>query len=278
MRWLLSLSILLTFGLANTPPAAAQSDPCEREAVIQSFARAVTEDTLEAWHGSYATGDCPSQIKIGARMLLAAYMTMNVSVIPFEVPPGSGQLNPIFGWQPGQSDDNAYTLLIEPGALAMISGWGNAQWDNEDSAPLITYAITGDFETQIRLDVSEASGNHVAALGVRSASDNLTWIRVARRNDTRPKDIALQTNSEKQGVTITTVPFAEAMVYFKIIRQGSTFSFFYSTDGGSWQALKEGFAFPMPDDVEIFFTYYLTPPPPVGDLRALFSDFSVVPH
>jgi hypothetical protein len=277
----LALSIVWIPGVT---PAQEPDASCERDAVIQSFAEAASKHNVEVWARLYETSNCPSQINNGVRALLAAYMMMEIDIIPFEVPAGSGQLNPVLGWHPGSSEGNAYNLSIEPGALALISGVNLEQWEMQNEAPLISYAVEGDFEAQITLDaievpaLSRAGGNYFMALGARSASDPLNWIRIARRKTHETTDVAAQSNSRRQGTTITSVPFTEDFVFFKVVRQDGLFSLSYSADGINWTALQEGYSFALPDEVEIFIVYGLAWPPPVNaaDLRVYFYDFSVI--
>jgi hypothetical protein len=127
----------------------------------------------------YAEGDCPASIRLGARTLASAYISMRTEVIPFAAPDDPEALNPIFGWQPGSSTASTYDLAIEPGVLTLIAGPGTNQWDNTDSGPLIAYPFEGDFEARVEV-AFEPSGSEykLAGLGVRSVNEHTTWLRV----------------------------------------------------------------------------------------------------
>ena len=193
-------------------------------------------------------------------------------IIAFGSPGNPALLNPAFGWQPGNSSINAYSLTSQSNTLTLVTDGHTDQWDDLDTQPVIFYPITGNFETQVKVAFSPIWGHEFAALGVRSAQDHLTWLRLGTGgipDQLIGLDVDIQGNAGK----IRTSPYPNNTVYFKIERQGSAFNFYYGPDGINWNALQKDYVAAMPGSLEIFLTVGSWGD---GGVSAEFSDFTVL--
>jgi len=200
-------------------------------------------------------------------------------IIPFGSSSDPNLLNTVFGWQPGNSPTNAYDLASSPNGLTLTANGHTDQWAELDSQPVISYPLEGNFETQVKLVFNPMWGHELAALGVRSAQDHHTWLRlgsvyaVFSQGSGPEQHIVLDIDGQGKGNKIKTSPYAENTVYLKIERRGSVFDFYYSSDGDNWTALQTGYIADMPANVEVFLTVGSWGD---GGTSAKFYDFKVL--
>jgi len=193
-------------------------------------------------------------------------------IIPFGSSDNPSLLNTAFGWQPGNSPLNAYDLASDPNALTLITDGHTDQWAELDTHPVIFHPVEGNFETQVKVVFNPIWGHQFAALGVRSAQDHLTWVRLGT-GGIPEQLITLDIDEQGKAGKIRTSPYPDNTVYFKIERQGSVFDFFYGPDGVSWIALQRGYVAEMPANVEIFLTVGSWGD---GGISAEFHEFTVL--
>lgn len=188
--------------------------------------------------------------------------------VTFASPDDPNALNSVFGWQPGGSEASTYDLSMHPGELTLIAGPRTDLWSNTNTAPLVAYPYTGDFEAQVKVVFTpEGSNWKIAGLGVRSVQNPLNWIRIT-------KGLHQEINvASGGGRNLNYTSYSNDTVYLRIKRQGPLFTLSYSSNGINWIDLQKDYVFEMSDDVEIFLTVYST-----SNEGAIvqFSDFSVV--
>lgn len=177
--------------------------------------------------------------------------------IPFRSPDNPDTLNPVFGWQPGNSEGNFYTFQSDPYGVTIHAEKGTDQWATVDSAPLFYYPIEGNFETQVLVIPGEPWYQTFAVLGVRSTFDHNTWLRIGSvdavfSGSQLERRIVLDTDNAGAGSKLKTVPYPEWTIYLKLIRQGDEFSFYYGSDGNTWTPLLTNYKAEMPMKVEIY--------------------------
>ncbi len=198
-------------------------------------------------------------------------------IIPFSVSDNPEALNPVFGWQPGGSQANAYDLTMNPGALTLIAGSGTVQWENRDTAPLVAYPVEGNFEAQVKVVFSPVKDYQYAGIGIRSTQSHNSWLRIARSADSHVGGQSIYIIGDQQGraLRLSSSPYTDDTVWFKVERRGSLFTLSYSTNGNNWIALEKDFVFEMSVDTEIFLIVFSTP----SDKGAVaqFYDFKVFP-
>jgi hypothetical protein len=100
---------------------------------------------------------------------------------------------------------------------------------------------------------SPSRGHEFAALGVRSAQDHLSWLRLGI-GGIPEQLVGLDIDEQGRAGKVKTSPYPDNTVYFKIERQGSLFDFFYGSDDVNWTPLQRGYVAEMPETVEIFLT------------------------
>lgn len=192
--------------------------------------------------------------------------------IPFDTSDNAAALNPIFGWQPGESPASSFNLTSNPGKLTIVAGPKTEQWGRNNSAPIVSMPIEGDFEVSVKVEIMPETEIQAAGLGVMSAEDQTTWLRLER---TFYKSIHRATfNATKRGDNIAGAgtAYPDDSVYFWIKRNGSVFSASYSTNNTNWVVVVDEKVFEMPEKVNIYLYTYST-----KDLGvvAKFSDFRV---
>jgi hypothetical protein len=174
-------------------------------------------------------------------------------IIPFGSFGHPGVLNGVFGWQQGNSAINAYEVGSQSNALTLITDGHTDQWADLDTQPVISYPIEGNFETQVKVVFSPSRGHEFAALGVRSAQDHLTWLRLGI-GGIPEQLVALDIDEQGHAGKVKTSPYPDNTVYFKIERQGSVFDFSYGPDDVNWIPLQRGYVSEMLGTMEIFLT------------------------
>lgn len=173
-------------------------------------------------------------------------------VIPFASPNDPGLLNSVYGWQQGNSPDNAYAL-IGNNEITLISDGNVDQWDENESAPLILFPIERDYEAQVKVEFSERSGGEFSGFGVRSIQDHKTWIRIVTIfNSDDGHMIALDVTKQGDSRKETSHSYYSDTVYLKMQRRGQNFDFEYSAVGSNWITLEENYSMAMPSEVDIF--------------------------
>ncbi len=197
-------------------------------------------------------------------------------VIPFGSATNPYQLNPVFRWRQGGSTYSNASLSRVSSAVIITGGPNADSWADKDQMPLLLYSISGDFDAQVKMDFSPKMCNTYAAMGVRSATDNLTWIRFLRGciNSPAVGSIAIDLdNHGAPGRAIGPINFNfPNPAYLRIQRRGgSSFTCSYGPNGNDWTRLSD-FSFQMPTSVEIFLTATS-----YGDTsaQAYFDDFRV---
>ena len=181
-----------------------------------------------------------------------------LGVVPFVSPNNPELLNPVFGWQAGDSPTNNYDLVSFPNALTLTAAGRMDQWAGKDSAPLIFYPVIGNFETQVKVVSNPIRGSEFAALGVRSSSDRNTWLRlgsvygVPSAGSKPERRVVIDIDKAGIGNQISFARYPTETVYLKIQRDGQAFNFLYSSDGDTWVILRQNYVSELPTDVVIF--------------------------
>ncbi|MBN1286092.1 MAG: DUF1349 domain-containing protein [Anaerolineae bacterium] len=237
-------------------PAGAvyAQDDCTADGVVASFADAVASGTVEDWARGYDEGDCPANIKVGARTLAMAHITLSAEAIPFAAPTDPATLNPAFEADSGGVVENTYSLDPETGALTIAAGPKTNIWGN--TASLVTYPLTGDFEAVVNVAFDPVIGavHKVAGLCVRPAGNPATWLRISMNNG---EQIFFKASVNGEDVATKEIGYSERTAFLKIERSADLFTLLYSMDGSNWTRLQTYYQ-EMPDAVEVFFVVYAT--------------------
>ena len=232
----------------------AQPLPCSPNEVAAGFAQAVQAATLETWATSYAQSNCPARIKNGASAMTAGYLAMAATVIPFANPSDPSALNPVFGWQPGGAIGNGYDLTLYPGELSLIADANSYP----PSSPMLIYPFQGNFQVSVKLDFqTDGPGDQGAGIGVRAAQDQSIGDWVSMMSFFGRAGLKIWSGFH-QGQELSSVNYANSIVYLRITKNGTLFSAEYSTDGTNWVTLVNNSVISLPDNVEIFLYAYST--------------------
>lgn len=184
-----------------------------------------------------------------------------------------GRLNENMGWYPGNSTSSS--IEQKDNSLTIISGPGTNLWDSTNTSPRVELLATGDLVTQVKLDFTPSERYQAAGIGLRSSTDSRDWI-FFRRSSAGANDqklvVARTLDNRSEGVT--SVAYAGTTVYLQIARSEPLISFYYSSDGISWEPLIEDFVMGFPDDNWLFLSAYST----TGNgIQATFSDLTLSP-
>lgn len=194
-------------------------------------------------------------------------------VILFLSPDDPEALNEVFGWQPGGSEANSYDLTLNPGALTLVGGPNTDQWRTTNSAPVVTFPITGDFLAEVKVVFAPDENWQGAGIGVRDIG-NPTWLRIARQYN-NGNTVWVTGADDGSELRLAEAEYIANTVWLRVQRRGSVYTFSYSTNGSNWIDLEKDLVFELPDEVEIFLLTYSTAN---TGIVAQFSDFRVVPQ
>ena len=191
--------------------------------------------------------------------------------VSFSSPDNPSTLNPALTWYQGGSTASSYDLELNPGWFSIISGREVDQVNTINSAPLILYKYSGNFEAKVKMEfVSTVCCQH-AGIGVRSVEDPTTWLRIAKHENN-----GMRAAANEAGIVewLDYAPYSNSVIYYKIERNGSFFNMSYSNDDIRWTTLEKNFAMKMPREVEI---YLMVLSVHNGEgILAKFSDFTVI--
>jgi transcriptional regulator with XRE-family HTH domain/regulation of enolase protein 1 (concanavalin A-like superfamily) len=194
-----------------------------------------------------------------------------VERVPFISPSGSGDLNPSFRWEPGQSPDSRYELT-PTGMLKITAGAYTDRHNLDDSAPLVIYPFDGNFEVRIQVKFSSTTSFQRAGIGIRSASNKYTYFRINLLENGLVEASANQLQHGKQVLFL--LKYKNDTIHFKIKKQGKYFSPFYSCNGIDWLKPTEDCSLEMPTKVEIFIDVFSAHNS--NKAAAEFSDFLIM--
>ena len=258
---LIGVAISLQDSPGLTPPPTATPDNPPEPAPSQIIPTTVLPDHTPTDVPTYTPPQAPTDTAIPSPTASpTSTPEPGPEIIPFGAPGNPGSLNRVFAWQPGNSSTNAYSLTASPNSLALIANGRTDQWAELDSQPVIFYPLEGDFEAQVKVVFNPMWGHELAALGVRSAHDHLTWLRlggvyaVFSPGGEAEQHIVLDIDHQGQGGKIKTSPYSANTFYLKIKRQGSRFDFLYSSNAVNWTPLQAGYVAELPASVEVFLT------------------------
>lgn len=194
-------------------------------------------------------------------------------LISFSLPTDAENLNPVFGWQPGGSAASSFRLSSEQKTIRIVAGANTQQWENVDTAPIITYRHSGNFESQIKIEVNPISSFQFAGLGIRDINTNNTWLRIVRQSGDDRQYISVTGTKAGESFIYNGAPYSSNEVHFRIAREDAVFTLSYSANGNNWIDLQNEIVFEMSDDIEI---YLITASTYEGEgLIALFSELRV---
>ena len=258
--------------ISQDPPAGTTLEPCQGDVVVVVSLGAVRKPTETPRPTDIPASPTP----IPTETPLPPTPTPYSGPIPFASPSDSNALNPIFGWQPGSSEASSYDLTLNESMLTLIAGPRTDQWGPTNTAPLVAYPISGNFEAQVKAIFSPVQDPQLAGLGVRSAQDQNTWLRITRTFDhATGQSVSIIGAQQGHGLRLNATPYSDDTVYLKIARRGSLFTLSYSTNDQNWIDLQKDYVFEMASDVELFITVFSVNP---HGITAQFSDFIVEPR
>ena len=238
--------------------------PQEVTRVVEVEVTRIVTATPDENTGSVATTDTPE-----AEVVTSS----DEGLISFSSPEDPETLNELLGWQLGGSEANSYDLTLNPGALTLVGGPRTDQWSGTDSAPVISYPITGDFLAEVKVIFAPDENWQAAGIGVREIG-NPTWLRIARQyNNGNTVWVTAEDNGSE--MRLAEVEYIDDTVWLRIQRRGSIYNLSYSTNGTNWVDVERNLVFELSDDVELFLVTYSTTN--TGAV-AEFSDFRVTPQ
>ncbi len=159
--------------------------------------------------------------------------------IPLFDPQNTTELNPVFGWHPGESTASSYNFTIEPGKLTLVAGGQTNQWKRENSQPMLILPVSGNFTAQARVDVSGQESYQIAGIGIKSKDDITTWARIHSGYNT---DRGVYSNSTNAGEYVGNSSghlYSDSIVYLRVRRQGPIVRTSYSHNGINWVELQD---------------------------------------
>jgi regulation of enolase protein 1 (concanavalin A-like superfamily) len=169
--------------------------------------------------------------------------------VPFGSTSNPDELNPALKWWKGESKDSDYK--VGERSLTVTSGAWTNQVSEVNTAPMVTYPITGDFTAQVMM-VFDPSDGQYAGLGVKSIENDTTWLRITRARDGSGDDVVFSTNDQGNFDYVNHTSYSQDVIHLRIERKGKVFNLFYSPDGNYWSNLGET-KFSLSNQAEVYF-------------------------
>jgi regulation of enolase protein 1 (concanavalin A-like superfamily) len=206
----------------------------------------------------------------------AATAAPSDNLIPFFDSASPGQLDPRWLWLPGSSPVSA----IQPGSdlyeLTILAGADTDQWQQNNTAPLLTLPVEGSFSAVVRVAFSPVVTVQHAGIGLRSSEQDDSWIRITRTYHEQIdgfNGVFLMENRQGTSERLASAPFTETSFFLRIDRMETSAAFFYSSDGISWVPLGEGRPIPFTGPLEIYLVVYSTDDEQTA--QAVFRELSI---
>lgn len=261
--------------IGTTQAQHIQSAPTGTAIAVRITQLQATQQALEAARQQLQAGEQGGNGPINAT-LSTNPSTPHTGSIPFASPNDPNTLNPLLGWQQGNSTANGYEIDAGLNTVKLIADRKTDQWQRINTAPMLLLPIEGDFEVQVKLQASPNAEGQLAGLGARSAQNNTTWIRIDK-NVFQNQHI-VGTAAAQEGEILTSSRGHDAypndIVYLKIERHASLFTLSYSNNGVNWVARQRDYVFSMPHAVEIYLFAFSARND--GGFIANFSDLAVL--
>jgi regulation of enolase protein 1 (concanavalin A-like superfamily) len=199
-------------------------------------------------------------------------------MIQFGAPDDAHALNPELGWHQGGVEGSLYDLALYPGGLMLVGATGTDMWANNLTAPMVTCPISGGLESQVRVVFTPLKDYQHAGIGVWSADDPSTWLRISRSMDRNAEGQSVYVIGHQKGsaLRLNYARYREDEVWLRIVREGTLFTLSYSQDGDEWVPLEDKLPFEMDAEVEVFLFAFSTVTDQVS--VAQFYDFRVAPR
>jgi len=188
-------------------------------------------------------------IREGYKIFVAKAGNIKLSLIPFSSSIDSSNLNSDFTWSRGNSSSSKY-LLLEDGALRIITVGHTDQSDGEDSAPSISYSVKGSFEAEIQVKFSSIIRYQRAGFGIRSSVNRSNYFRIQMLEYERVEISVSKLNRDR---VLAKSVYRDDIVVFKIQRLKDRIQLFYSSNGSEWLNLSSEQQVEIPDEAELFF-------------------------
>lgn len=126
----------------------------------------------------------------------------------------------------------SYSLSANPGYLRIVAPNGNRDLATfNKNAPRLLRSISGDFDIQTKLTINPFDGYQSAGLLMWFDDANFIWIGRSVGNVIGHNYVRNGTN---EGLNPPQPDYSAATIHFRMVRQGSTFSTYYSQNGFSW--------------------------------------------
>jgi regulation of enolase protein 1 (concanavalin A-like superfamily) len=232
----------------------------------------VCEKIQEYWRGKGIESPMTPEIycaKKGHQILIAKAGNVKRSFISFTSLINRIYLDSNFMWSQGESN-NSYYLLPENNLLRLFTIGHTDRANAEDSAPIITYAVKGNFEAEIKIQFKSNINYQRAGFGIRCPVNRYEYLRIQMSEHSR---IEISVNQLKQGRSLAMSIYEHDVVIFKIQRVKNKFRFFYSPDRYEWLSLGGDQLFTVTNEAELFFDVLSAHNS--DEAIASFSDFRV---
>jgi regulation of enolase protein 1 (concanavalin A-like superfamily) len=191
-------------------------------------------------------------------------------LIKFESATNPNQLDPRFVWDQGGIAQNDYALGSSPDSLTMIAGPDSDYCcDIRYTAPTMAFPIEGDFTGQVKVIFRPVTNYQRAGLGIRLPGNPASNL-IVHRNEINQ----IEFGPSARG-TARAIPYNGTTYHLRIKRRGPLLSYYFSSNGTTWNVIQEDWTYSSEPRLEIFM-YVLSARNNVS-ISAQFSDFAVTP-
>jgi regulation of enolase protein 1 (concanavalin A-like superfamily) len=129
------------------------------------------------------------------------------------------------------------TTTITPNSAYDVTGGGVDVWGTSDSFRFVYRAITGDFDISVRVDGVTAASTTTSLAGLMARADLTASSRNVYQRTDNTNRFRFASRTSTGGTTASQGSTSAATGqprFLRLVRTGSTFTGFHSTDGVNW--------------------------------------------
>jgi eukaryotic-like serine/threonine-protein kinase len=264
---------LTAANLSASQTAASQAEAAKQgtESVVQARHAAETEDARKKTEDASAAAatqteatrqtaearqaEIDRQTQEAFQKTQTVIQTLNAlpsGTVPFFSLENPNSLNPNFNWHLGTNPASSYSINANDNSINMTAGTNTMNWGLDDTAPMVLYRVSGNFDAQVEGWCTPPNTNEHQGfgLGIRSRAVHSNWLQMTLD---QALNLYLTQDDSKATYHLQSIPYGGGHIYLRIIRIGNSYTMAYGSDGNNWSNIITDYNFDaIPSDAEIF--------------------------
>lgn len=176
--------------------------------------------------------------------IVAAIPPPEANQIPFVRANNAAALNPALRIARNDSS-SAYDVTSEPGTLYLLAAPG------VETSISACYTVNGDFDASVQVDSDPGQRVQYSRLLIQSRRNTNAYVSLYKELSDDQRNIGLYTRVEAGERRLERLPFKEKTNWFRIVRKGGLYNFYYGLDGTIWEAVRENLVLALPREADI---------------------------